>query len=400
MQDPPRGYDSRFFLWPLVHHETLPEAHDTWVLPFFRHQRSAEASATMAGLLWWSGHGPQRDYTLLLPLYARWRNGESGEYRVTPLSFEMSKPDGYRKGFFLGPLAIKTEDPQQERKQLDILWPLISRSKKGDTSHSRFLPFWWHDQSPERSFSLALIPPYFTREEPGQSLFHLWPFYGRTIEGDFREDSVIWPLFRYGRESGGERRSWQALIAFGDSDTDRNRFVIFPLWYHQREGAATRNLSLLHWQEKSPEKRTFALVHLGNPDLSLFNLSSAPTRRHQHLFPLYSFTKTTAPESLRTWVIWPGLYSYKRDEERTRHALLWKFLFSDTSPQKSEAGFLWRIIRSRRETETAILEINPLYYREAQADGSDEYTAWLGGIYSPRTTTEKTEHKLFWFLRW
>jgi hypothetical protein len=65
MQDPPRGYDSRFFLWPLVHHETLPEAHDTWVLPFFRHQRSAEASATMAGLLWWSGHGPQRDYTLL-----------------------------------------------------------------------------------------------------------------------------------------------------------------------------------------------------------------------------------------------------------------------------------------------------------------------------------------------
>lgn len=399
MQDPQRGYDSRFFLWPLIHHETLPEAHDTWVLPLFRHQRTADESNTMAALLWWSGHGPKRDYTLLLPLYGRWRSDEAGEYRVTPLSFELHKPDGYRKRFFLGPLAIATEEPQQERQQLDILWPLISRSKKGETRHSRFLPFWWHDQSPERSFSLALIPPYLHREEPGQSLFHLWPFYGRKVEGDFREDAVLWPFFRYGRESEGDRRSWQALIAYGTSDTDRNRFVIFPLWYHQREGEATRNLSLLHWQERSPEERTFSLLHLGHPDRSLFSLSSRPNRRHQHLYPLYSFTATTAPESVRTWVIWP-LYSYKRDQERTRQAFLWKFLYRDNSPQKSETGFLWRIIRSRRDAERSLFEFNPLYYRETQADGSEVYTAWLGGLYATLTTAEKTEHRFLWFLRW
>ena len=399
MQDPERGYDSRFFLWPLVHHETLPDAHDTWVLPLFRHQRSAGESATMAGLLWWSGHGPERNYTLLLPLYGRWRNEAAGEYRVTPLSFEMRKPDGYRKGFFLGPLAIQTEDPQQQRQQLDILWPLISRSQRGETSHSRFLPFWWHDQSPERSLSLAPLPPYLHIEEPGQSLFHLWPFYGRRIEGDFREDAVIWPLFRYGRDSEGERRSWQALIAFGDSDTDRNRFVIFPLWYHQREGEATRNLSLLHWQERSPDARTFALLHLGNPDRSLFNLSNRPTRRHQHLFPLYGYTQTTAPESVRTWVVWP-LYSYKRDDERTRHALLWRFLYRDRGPQKSETAFLWRFIRSRHNAESSIFEFNPFYYRESRADGSEYFTSWLLGSYATLTTVEKTEHRLLWFLRW
>jgi hypothetical protein len=400
MQDPQRGYDSRFFLWPLVHHETLPAAHDTWILPLFRHQRSAEESATMAGLLWWSGHAPGRDYTLLLPFYGRWRSDEVGEYRVTPLSFEMRKPDGYSKRFFLGPLAIATDDPQQQRHQLDILWPFISRSQRGDTSHSRFIPFWWHDQSPERSFSLALLPPYLHEEKPGQSLFHLWPFYGRKIEGDFREDAVLWPFFRYGRESGGERRSWQALIAFGDSDTDRNRFVIFPLWYHQREGAATRNLSLLHWQEHSPDASTFALLHLGNPDLSLFNLSSGPTRRHQHLFPLYSFTKTTAPERVRTWVIWP-LYSYKRDEVRTRHALLGKLLFyTDRGPQKNETGFLWRFIHARRDADTSLFEFSPFYYRETRADGSEQYTSWIGGIYATLTTAVKTEHRLLWFLRW
>ena len=398
MQDPQRGYDSRFFLWPLVHHETLPDAHDTWVLPLFRWQRTADESHNMAALLWWSGHTPARDYTLLLPLYGHWRNAE-GEYRVTPLSLDMRKPDGYRKRFFLGPIAIATEDPQQQRKQLDILWPLISKSKRGETRHSRFLPFWWHDESPERSFSLALLPPYLHKEEPGQSLFHLWPFYGRTLDGDFREDAVLWPFFRYGRESDGERRSWQALIAFGSSDTDRNSFAIFPLWYHQREGTSTKNLSLLHWQEHSPDASTFALLHLGNPDLSLFNLSQRPTRRHQHLFPLYSFTRTTAPETIRTWVIWP-LYSYKREEERTRHALLWKVFYRDNGPQKSETGFLWRFIRTRSDTETSLFELNPFYYRETQADDSEHYTAWLGGIYATLTTAEKTEHRLFWFLRW
>lgn len=399
MQDPQRGYDSRFFLWPLVHHETLPDAHDTWVLPLFRRQHSAEESATMAGLLWWSGHTPQRDYTLLLPLYGRWRSDEAGEYRVTPLSFEMRKPDGYRKRFFLGPLAIATEDPQQQRQQLDILWPLISRSTRGETSHSRFLPFWWHDQSPKRSFSLALLPPYLRQEEPGKSLFHLWPFYGRKLDGDFREDSVVWPFFRYGRDSEGERRSWQALIAFGSADTDRSSFGLFPLWYHRRERAGTLDLSLLHWQERSPDESTFALLHLGNPDWSLLNLAQTPRSRHQHLFPLYSFTKTTAPESVKTWVIWP-LYRYEREEERTRHALLWKVLYRDSGPQKSETGFLWRLIRARHDAKTSLFEFNPFYYREAQADGSEYFTSWLIGIYATLTTAERTEHRLFWFLRW
>jgi hypothetical protein len=311
----------------------------------------------------------------------------------------MRKPDGYRKRFFLGPVAIATEDPQQQRKQLDILWPLISRSSRGETSHSRALPFWWHDEGPQRSFSLALFPPYLHQEELGKSLFHLWPFYGRKLEGDFREDAVLWPFLRYGRASEGERRSWQAFLAFGSSDIDRSSFGLLPLWYHQRKNESTRDLSLLHWQERSPDASTFALLHLGHPDWSLLNLSQRPNSRHQHLFPLYSFTRTMTPESVRTWVIWP-LYSYKRDEERTRHALLWKVLYRDSGPQKSETGFLWRFIRTRQDAETSLFELNPFYYREAQVDASEQYIAWLGGIYATRTTGEGTEHRLFWFLRW
>lgn len=398
MLDPQRGYDSRFFLWPLVHHETLPDAHDTWVLPLFRSQRSTDESNSMAALLWWSGHAPERDYTVLLPLYGHWRNPR-GEYHVTPLSLDMRKPDGYRKRFFLGPLAIATDDPQQQRQQLDILWPLINRSRRGETSHSRFIPIWWHDQSPGRSLSLALIPPYLHQEEPGRSLFHLWPFYGRKIDGDFREDAVLWPFFRYGRESAGERRSWQALLAFGSSDIDRSSFGLFPLWYQQRKEESTLNLSLLHWQERSSNERTFALLHLGNPDWSLFNLSKSPTKSHQHLYPLYSFTRTTTPERIRSWILWP-LYSYKREEGRTRHAFLWKVLYRDNGPQKSETGFLWRLIRARHDGEKSLFELNPFYYRETQAGASEEYIAWLGGIYATRTTGEGIEHRLFWFLRW
>lgn len=401
MQDRSRGYNSRFFLWPLIHHETLPDARDTWVLPLFRRQRSNDESHTMGGLLWWSGHAPERDYTLLLPLYGHWRN-PGGEYRVTPVSIDIRKPDGYRKRFFLGPLAIATEEPLLQSSQLDILWPLISRRiRGGETVHSRVFPLWWHDQSEGRSFSLALIPPYYFRQDaPDKMVTHVWPFYGRKIDGDFREDAVLWPLFRYGRESEGERRSWQALLAFGSSDTDRSSVAVVPLWYHQRKGVETKNLSLLHWQESSPDTRIFSLLHLGRPDWSLFNVSQSPTESHQHLFPFYSYSRSITPEKVRTWVVWP-LYSFKRNEEQRRHALLWWVLYSESGPQKNETGFLWRLIRSRSDAQTTLFELNPgIFYRETRADGSERFTSWLGGIYATRATAAGTEHRFLWFLRW
>lgn len=398
MEDRESGYDSSFFLWPLIHHETLPEAHDTWVLPLFRHQQSADRNNSMAALLWWDGKSPERDYTYLLPLYGHWRNSEA-EYTATPVTFDLRKADGYRKRFFLGPLAIQSEDPQKELRQLDIFWPLISHRRKGETLHSRFLPLWWHDEEPGRSLSLALIPPYFHKEETGRSLFHLWPFYGRKIEGDFREDAVIWPLFRYGRELNGERRSWQALLAFGSSDTDRKTFGLIPLWYHRRNGEEKVSLSLLHWQESNPDASNFSLLHLGHPGWSLFNVSQSPLQQHYHLYPLYSVTMTTAPETFRAWILWP-LYSMKREEGRAQDAFLWKFLYRDSSPQKSESGFLWRIIRFRHDKETSIFEFNPFYYRETKADGSEDYIAWLGGLFATLRTVEKTEHRLFWIFSW
>lgn len=403
MQDTARGYDSHFALWPLIHHETLPDARDSWLLPLFRSRRSADGSDTMAALLWWSGHSPEVDYTLLLPLYGHLRTPESEQTHVPLLYSDLRRSDGYRKRFFLGPLAIDTVDPQEQRRQFDLLWPLISNSTTATTTHTRVLPFWWHEKRPEQSLSvgsLALLPPYYLHLETATTtLWHLWPFYGQSRDGDFREDAILWPFLRYGSDDTGVRRSWQAVIVYGSADAERSSFGLFPLWHHRRDGDAILDISLLHWHERSAGASNFALLHLGDPAWSLINLEQSPVRQHQHLFPLYTSTRTTQPDATRVAVVWP-LYVYKREAEQAQHALLWKLLFYEHGPQTTESGFLWRFIHARRDEQAALFEFNPFYYRETQRDGSEDYTAWLGGIYASQSSGEGTEHRLFWFLHW
>ena len=50
-----------------------------------------------------------------------------------------------------------TSDPENERRQLDILWPLISKKQKGANRHVRILPFYWHDKKPEMRLTVGSL---------------------------------------------------------------------------------------------------------------------------------------------------------------------------------------------------------------------------------------------------
>jgi hypothetical protein len=400
-----KGHQSWNVLWPLLHYETAPEFYQSWALPLYWHSRAPAVERTMALGLYWSFRRENAGTTLLLPVYGHFFSAQQEQRHVPLLYSNFRQADGYKKSLFLGPMYIHTEDPQQQRRQTDLLWPLISRSDEGEKHHRRILPFYWHSGQPDMTLSLgslALLPPYYLRQEQhDHSLLHLWPLFGKTRQGTYQEVSSFWPLLRWGDDPEGKRRTRQFLLAYSLADGERKSLGFFPFWHRRQEPDKTKVLSLLHWYEEDRTKEfsRLALVHLGDPEYSLFSYSHDQESNRHHLFPLYSFRLNESAQSRQLSILGPVLSrQWGPDHSRTR--LLWKTLYFEHSPDRDESGLLWRLIHSYRGKDREIFEFNPFYYRERKTEGGEEYRAWLGGIYAVRKTQAQVRHRLLWWLTW
>lgn len=401
--DTEREFQSWNFLWPLIHYDRAPDAYQSWALPLYWHSRSPEMRRSMFLGLYWSGRERDKRFTALFPFYWHRQKRSKEDRHILPLYSSIARGESYRKRFFLGPLFIRTEDNAKKRSQTDVLWPLIQRERKGDKRRSRFIPFYLHRSEPGSSLSigtLALLPPYYVREKrPERYLHHLWPFYGYRQKGSFRERSVLWPLLRLGSDPNSDRISWQLLLAYRDKKGPRSHSGFFPIWHQSRSPKRSKNLSLLHWYRRNATgpDRQFSLLHLGDPDLSLFTARRRGEEKHRHLFPLYSYTR--APSKKNLSILGP-LFTYRaRGEERRKIRFLWKTLYFDRQPDKRESGFLWRLIRFKETKGKSLFEFNPFYYREKKASG-ETYRSYLGGIYASTTGEKQTRRRLLWLFKW
>jgi len=401
--DSENGLSGWNLLWPLVHYERTPESFESWLLPLFWAQRSNEEQMSMALGLWWSRQDQISRFRLLAPLYIDYDKEGSGQSHLLPFYSELHRTDGYQKRFFLGPLWINTHDPKHQREQTDILWPLISHEQQGARKHLRILPFYWQDSRPGsdlRIASLALLPPYYFHLHEGEDheRFLFWPFYGLQKEPGYTKRSVIWPLFRWGESDDGRRSSRQLLLAYADHNGEEGFSGFFPLWHRNYTAHSNDIITLLSWSRQHGEaKHQFSLLHLGDPDLSLFTVRGDGSEKHQHLLPLFWHSHKPQAAERDLALIWP-LYTYRQRGEATRHRLLWKLLYTESGPDKSESGFLWRLIHAKSDDKEQVFEFNPFYYHESHADGAS-YTAWLGGLYATLDHTGGRQTTLLWLIR-
>jgi len=381
------GYESGNVLWPMFHYDRSGEKdYQAWALPFFWSKRSDEQRLSMALALYWSSERPSAGFTLMAPVYWDSYSQTGSQRHILPFYSDVRRSDGWRKRFYLGPLAIRTDNPNIGLSQTDILWPLISRRKKETQEHTRVLPFYWNDQGPTRQLALgsaAGLPPYYVHyKKIDEEIHHLWPFYGVNRDSDYRETSVFWPLFRRGVSDDGKRSAWQVLLAFGNRDGEEASHAFIPLWWHRQQGASVENLSLLHlYSGQGKANRDFAFVHIGHPEASLLRVNHQGAERHQHLFPFYGYTRNTDEDRTDFRFLWP-IYNYERQ--------------GDTS---SSWRVLWRFLHSEKSAQGELFEFNPFFYRERAADG-ELYTAYLGGVFSTLERSGSTEKSLFWFLKW
>jgi len=414
-----QGTDTRRnAVFPLWYRGRSANEQTDLLVPFWYAHTSAERRfRTLFPLYWHSATTGEREWSLILPLYGDYQSAEN-EYRLLfPFYFRHTSPPldselryffplygDYRRGpevrhrYYLFPLYAHIRDSAAEREAWYFLWPLVYLDRAPGHSETWVVPFYWGRENPDRRFRAALLPPFYAYEDrEGRQRWHLWPFYGLEQDAAYVERSVAWPLFRWGRSPDGERRAWQFLLAYRRVGPQRDMVGFFPVWHSDRKADRIRNVSLLHWQEADASGRQFSLLHLGNPDWSLFTTRREPQRRHHHLFPFYSFTRDEAEPRTKVSVIWPLYRYHSAGDGSTSHQLLWKLLYAESSPAGDERGFLWRLVRSKQDESGKLFEFNPFYYAEERSNG-DRYTSWLGGLYATRREASGTRRTLFWLI--
>lgn len=399
--DRERDWQSWNVLWPLLHLETAPSSYETWLLPFFWMARTPQESSTMALGLYWSRQRELDGWSLLLPLWWSSRSAQGHTRVLFPLYAERGRSDGWRKRYFLGPLAIAENDPGAGRAQFDLLWPLVSHESGPQREHTRILPFYWHTATAEHELTLgsaALLPPYYLYSAAGdERVHHLWPFFGSYRSGDYQEYSSLWPLLRWGSNESGTRRTQQLLLYYNFTNDGAHTSGLFPVLHHDSDALGSNWISLLHWSRADTRGRQFSLLHLGDPDWSLFSAKREGARQHQHLFPLYSVNSDPLADKRSVAILGP-LYLYRRQGEATSsHHFLWKVAYSERAPDRHEAGLFWRLVRSLDDGNRKLFEANPFYYREQRS--GEEFVSWLGGLFSRYTRAGEQENRLFWVIR-
>jgi hypothetical protein len=310
-------------MWPMLHYETGPDRRSVRVFP----------------LLWYT-RSPQERMTFALPLYFSYAGPESSYFHIIPFYGVNKKGSNFEQRFVLGPVYIDTQDPSRGLSRQDIVFPIFSRMKVNTMKRSWLFPFYYHREKPDSRITFAspcLLPPYYlVYKDDKQEYSHIWPFYGHLQQGTYEEYSALWPIILYG----------------SDSQTGEKSYTVAPLWWHRR----------------SPEMIT---------DASLI---------------LHSYTHDEKLDKTKSAFIWlgtedSGVFTYEREkDEKLKARFLWQVVsYERTGADTKEFRFLWRLVRKSAAPRSEVLELNPLYYRETDAEKGTTYRAFLGGLIGSET---------------
>jgi hypothetical protein len=353
-----------------------------------------------------SADPPGYSVDVLWPLINVYRAGEANGHRAFPL--------------------YSWDRKAQDASDLRLLL-LYGASETAERNHHELIPLFWHTTSktnPDWSATkilLALIgatydkdladrwffPFYFDEDSPTRNTFALWPFYGFRTSKDAddvvsRLDHVAWPLFRF-ESTSDDSASSAHLVSFeflaglysrerqtpiSDRDT-RNEFVrtsaagwvlggLFSLfessaterWGGTRVASLFNGRTLLRGGDHLETDKSSDLTSLYASSWRNDEAGEA-TRRHSHLFPLYSST-TSAADGDDLWLLTP-LYRHRANPtlDASSHDLLgglWSYGSSGSGETRSKH---WRLLpllwfTTRPDTKTHL--VLPLYYHLADAE--------------------------------
>jgi hypothetical protein len=411
-----KSYREHASFWPLIRFgRDLEQDVELDQFLLFYYKREQDHSRTTVFPLYWSAAEGARKRQLLVPLYyhredvdssstlafpSYYHRREAGSDRLHlwPL-FSRKEQGSYREYGTLYPLIRFGRDPKRDVELDQFL--LFYHEREQDRSTTAFFPLYYH-QSDANSL-LTFAPFYYHRREADTSTLYLWPFYRWHEEGTYREQALLWPLIRFGRDPVRDVELDQFLLFYHEREGAASFSTLFPLWWHQeKDEHRRRDLTLLlHWYERddSRDETDLSLLWLIPPKISLFEYYRKGAMAQNRLFPLYSYSFDRERDAMSWSVLW-FLFSYSSEGEFVQETgFLWKVIsYERKDAETSDFRFLWRFIRKSSTATSSTFEFNPFYYYESDK-GTGTYWAVLGGLFGVETTPEnKKKFRLFWIF--
>jgi hypothetical protein len=232
-------------LFPLLWSFRSPGANTTILPPLF-HFRSGDTSlGTFALLGWWaSDRKAGSSWQLAMPFYFHW-SGDNGAKALHLWPFGTYRRDdkeGSRYLTMLAPPIVHWRD-KNDSVDFDVLYyhhhdipgdarttivgPYYQRTDPQGSTHGLFPLFWHFNDKASGATAHSLLPFYFRRNAPGETLtaagvFPLWAYYRSFADGG--SSGGLFPL------------------AFFGSRKDKSHAIVFPLFWHFRAGATSSTL--------------------------------------------------------------------------------------------------------------------------------------------------------------
>ncbi len=300
-----------------------------WILPFFFSGHSREREPYF-GVFPIAGRiddilGSDRVRFVLFPLYADSRKGSAEtlhllwpvfsstrgdavrRWRVFPFYGQAHEANGTRRRFILWPFWTSLQrDGTRDDGGGFVLFPLFGsvRTEKQQTV-MLFPPLFRHSTS-ARETETYFPWPFLQRATGTVEKLYLWPLWGRKSTGPISSAFFLWPLYRSGRQVGGDAVATQRTF--------------FPFYYSRRI-------------DSTPYPAAGA-----DEGAATAAVKRRATRRYEKIWPFFSYQRDERSALFRMIDIWPGrtvapiernyapfwtLYSYSRSDSVREQELLW-----------------------------------------------------------------------------
>ncbi|MBT3192926.1 MAG: hypothetical protein HN341_10260 [Verrucomicrobia bacterium] len=313
--------------------------------------------------------------------------------------------------FGLFPLYAYSE--HQDNKTHSVLWPLISRTKGGDVSRFRFLPFYGYSNNKDRWTKQFIMWPFWSSVKyhyPGEEGdgFVLFPICGKVDVGDRHSRMLIPPFFKY--EWAPEHRALNCpwpIIQYRRGDIDR--FYVWPL--AGKEAMGNERQWFFLWPLFSGKRidrsdhvarrfRLAPLVHYESKtdkDVDL-EASDAVSSRYFKLWPLMSYRREKDASRFRMLAISP--LKQVPGIERS-WAPIWSLFTRERVGSATETELLWGMYRRRRAASDRRMSIFPVLQTASSTAAGDTQRSWsiLYGLVGYKREGLHKQFRLLYFLK-
>lgn len=396
-QDPASGWLHRDFLWPVGRYGRMGNDSSYRVLTAFSHHYDL-------------GNPDGRYRFWILPFYFQGRDARGRNYyALFPVGgriHEILNLD--ETAFVLFPLWGRSSVGDVQTRH--VLWPVYSRTWGGGEDRFRVFPFYGRSRQGDNFEKRFILWPVFTDVRyfyPNSSGYGyiVFPLWGRFRLSDQRTWYFLPPLIRVTRS---QRQDLVTVWPFYQRRTGlEERLNIWPLYGYSRVAARERRYVLwpvIRWEHidrgDAVLSRTFVIPFYQSRTLAPRPGAETPKEHRVLVWPLLTYNRQGADRRVRALALWP--LTQTAQIERS-WADLWTLVDFRSRGGERRTDVLWGLYRRQvRGDAWRRTSLFPLVEWEAENGPDRRSRSWsvLKGLLAREDSKRGVRYRMLYIIRW